>query len=545
MTTVRVLYHLARADFLERVRRYNFLVTLLALVVVTYLFVPALDAPVYIYVKAGDARPVYTSAWVATVVALLLADLFPLFAFFLARGALERDQKTGVGQIIATTPLPKPFYTLGKWLSNAALFTVLTLAIGLTTAILQWVRAEDLALDIGALAGPLLIVFLPQLVVVGALAIFAESTNLLRGGLGVVAFLVVWSFAATVADFEGVQALWPPVHRACAEQFTGECLTERQIEIDGRPLADLPTFRYTGTTFSLAMIAGRLGWLVVAAGIAWAAARFFHRFDPDKMPRTSDDAWWQRSKHWFRTKQWFRARFQSATQPPASEIASAASPSASIRLRPLPTEARHLSNITRLAQLFRAEWGLTFRGVSWVWLVGAVSLSVLGLALPLEITRFAILPLAWLWPLARWSGLGTREAQHHTEGVIFSTPHPLQHQLPMTWAVGVSLSLLMGAGVMMRLALAGELLDFAGVLVGALFIPTLALALGCWSGTPKVFEAIYLFTWYLAAVQGVSFLDFMGHFPGTAAQGLSWAYAGLTVALLIAAFIGRYRKVQN
>ena len=44
MNTLRVIYHLARADFLERVRRSSFLVTLLVVVAVTYFYLPALDA---------------------------------------------------------------------------------------------------------------------------------------------------------------------------------------------------------------------------------------------------------------------------------------------------------------------------------------------------------------------------------------------------------------------------------------------------------------------------------------------------------------------
>ncbi len=42
MKNLRILYHIARADFLERVRRLNFLVMLLAVVAGTYFFLPAL-----------------------------------------------------------------------------------------------------------------------------------------------------------------------------------------------------------------------------------------------------------------------------------------------------------------------------------------------------------------------------------------------------------------------------------------------------------------------------------------------------------------------
>ena len=38
--------------------------------------------------------------------------------------------------------------------------------------------------------------------------------------------------------------------------------------------------------------------------------------------------------------------------------------------------------------------------------------------------------------------------------------------------------------------------------VGALFIPTLALALGVWSGSGKLFEVVFLVLWYSAPCSG-------------------------------------------
>src|SRR5512137_2226874 len=122
MSQVQVLYHLMRADFLERVRRYSFLVTLLAIVAVTYLYLPALDTPAWFYLNMGGARPLYNSAWIGLAVAALMTEFFPLFGFYLVKNTLERDRRTGVGEIIATTPISKAMYTFGKWLSNLAVF---------------------------------------------------------------------------------------------------------------------------------------------------------------------------------------------------------------------------------------------------------------------------------------------------------------------------------------------------------------------------------------------------------------------------------------
>jgi hypothetical protein len=76
-------------------------------------------------------------------------------------------------------------------------------------------------------------------------------------------------------------------------------------------------------------------------------------------------------------------------------------------------------------------------------------------------------------------------------------------------------------------------------------VPSFAVALGCWSGTSKLFQAIYLFLWYLASVQGVVYVDFMGHFPPTVALGIPWIVALVTIGLLIAAALGRRRQITQ
>src|SRR5512136_3355810 len=163
MSQLRTVYHLMRADFLERVRRYSFLVTLLAIVVVTYLYLPALDTPAWFYLNMGGARPIYNSAWIGLAVAALMTEFFPLFGFYRVKNAIERDRRTGVGEIIAATAISKPVYTLGKWLSNMAVFGAVIGVTIATSLVLQLVRAEEFAVDSWALSAPFLFLVLPEL----------------------------------------------------------------------------------------------------------------------------------------------------------------------------------------------------------------------------------------------------------------------------------------------------------------------------------------------------------------------------------------------
>ncbi len=99
---VRVLAALAVADFRERTRRPAYLVTLAAAVVLGYLALPPATS-LWVIMNAGGYRGIYNSAYAATATGLAGALWLMLGGFYVVRGAIARDQHTGVGQILAAT----------------------------------------------------------------------------------------------------------------------------------------------------------------------------------------------------------------------------------------------------------------------------------------------------------------------------------------------------------------------------------------------------------------------------------------------------------
>lgn len=77
------------------------------------------------------------------------------------------------------------------------------------------------------------------------------------------------------------------------------------------------------------------------------------------------------------------------------------------------------------------------------------------------------------------------------------------------------------------------------LVAGALFIPSLALALGIWSGGSKTFEVIYVVWWYIGPAHQIPGLDFMGT---TAASSSPAVYSMAAVLLLMAAY---WRRRQS
>jgi ABC-type multidrug transport system ATPase subunit len=74
------------------------------------------------------------------------------------------------------------------------------------------------------------------------------------------------------------------------------------------------------------------------------------------------------------------------------------------------------------------------------------------------------------------------------------------------------LAALAGLGAGVRALLAGDVAHLFAWAAGAMFIPALALALalGVWSGTSKLFEGLYTALWYAGPAQPTPGLDFIG-----------------------------------
>ncbi len=88
----RAIFAIARADFLERTRRYSFFLTLLFAVILGYS-----AATGKIYIRLGDYRGVYTSAWIGVMVSMVTTCFVSLVGFYIVKNAIDRDRQTGVG----------------------------------------------------------------------------------------------------------------------------------------------------------------------------------------------------------------------------------------------------------------------------------------------------------------------------------------------------------------------------------------------------------------------------------------------------------------
>jgi hypothetical protein len=559
MKGLRVLYHIVRADFYERFRRYNVLIIIGLTIFLTNLYLPPQGAGRLSF-NVGGYRGIYNSAWVGATVTVLTVIFMSLPGFYLVKNAISRDEFTGVGQIIATTSLSKFQYIFGKVLSNWVFLAAASGVAMVSSMGIQLIRGEELRISLFGYLLPYLLLTLPMMALVSAIAVLFESIRWLRRGFGNVVFFFLflmsyWVMAAltfvalptTTGAGASLQPLIPEPSGAL-EIFRSisaagmEHIPNYQGGLDlGNPFQvyrPINTFVWNGVEWRVPSILGRMLWVGIAVGIASLAATFFDRFDPSNL------AIRVRSKE-------TRSRFELDSQ-----LAQPSSPVKPTRIALSGTVSRG-SHLSIFLHVVGSELRLMLKGQRWWWYVVALGLILVALIFPTTETRQIVLPFVYVWPLLIWSQLGNREIQNRTDQLVFSAAFPLRRHLFATWAAGFIVTLIASSGVIVRLILASDWNVILAVVVAAAFIPAAGLTLGIWSGDSKLFEVMYLLLWTLGPMNQMMaasdfplvadqfyVLDYLGLSDAAISEGMPLYYAVFTTLLLVLALIGRKRQLQ-
>jgi hypothetical protein len=523
--TMRTLFSLALGDFRDRVRRPAYAVILCAAVGLGYLATPAADAG-WVVVQVGAYRGTYNSAYIGTVVALAGAIWLSLGGFYVVRNALSRDESTGVGRLLAATPVRNHVYLASKFLSSVLVLASMLGVLVVTAVVMQFARSEVAAVDPVELLKPFLLIALPLMVVTAAAALLFEAVPLLRAGLGNILWFFLWSLLAIGGQSPDAPLGGIGVHQVV--RSLGESLRAQGIDPSevgefslGLTMVDKPlkTFDWDGFAPSGAYLLTRLALVLIGVALALLPVLWFARFDPARGRAT---------------------RGPSTVGQPAEAVGGypAGLPAVvreEVREETPGPRPRTFGGVPRgrvergnpALRLLVGEVRILVQGIPRWWWAGVLLLTVVSqLVTPATGVARVLLPLAWLWPVLIWSRLGTQRYESGVEAVLGAYP-AAHRRLLAEWGAGFLLTAVAGAGPALRMATGADAPGLLHWFLGALFIPSFALLLGSLSRTHRLFQAAYLPLWY-GTVNGIAPLDFMGALRGP--EGLP---AGMSPGVLL------------
>ncbi|SDR01392.1 ABC transporter permease [Natronobacterium texcoconense] len=537
----RPIFHVARADFRQRIRSRKVLVVLAVIAYLGYLV--NVGTVEIFYVDSSDGGTVQytgepTSAYIGLTAGMTGASVLLFLGYYLLAGSLERDRTTDVDRLVASTGISTRTLLLGKWLSHVGYVAVVLGTLGIAAVINHLVHGTGTTDPVWIL-GTVFLLGMPVGCLVAGVTLLFQSTDWLDGTIGNVVYfftaMTALIVALATADYAPDEIpvwlqLTDTVGMFVSAELTAEALYSVAPEYDGLGVAnfgagsasaEIVRFHWDGDWLPLWFYANRFGLILLGIGFAALATVPYERFERDGS--TNSDGTVCRLLR-------VLPSIRSTATGQTSDIRSVENAALT------PVTDRTAGGIGRLVV---QELRLLVRGQPWWWYAGALVIGIAGLTGSAASTGLVV--VAAIWPLFLWSSMGSRAVRHRITPFIVSSKQPYG-QLVAEWLAGaIVATAFFGVSLWPLIVEAGA--SGAVVLVGAvLFVPSLAQAMGYWTGTRRLFELTYLLLWYVGPLNEVPVLDFAGATSATAGTTTPLLFGGIGLAALVTAFVHRYRQ---
>ena len=478
-----------------RMRRPGTLVAVLALIVLTWLMVgdPARNQAM---VVSDDARVAYTSTCLAMGSAALTGLFFGLAGFYLARGRMGEDLRSGVGAVLAATPVHSSVLLLGRWLGNVAYLCGL-LCIFLATMLVLHLLRGDGPIQLTIYLQTYALVLLPLVFFTASMVLLFDAWPPLMGKGGDVLYFFVWaaqlSVGATAAigsngwsplqllDFSGIGAVVSAVQQV---------LPSKGLIIGGGEFDPaIAALRLPDGLWTAQAAWTRVGSAILAIVLMLPALPLFHRFSPDRVKVRAGRAGWS------------PLALLNGWLMPVGRVA-----------RPLFGFAARTPGVVGRALALLALTLVTNPAA----IMAALVLLLLGCVAGAAQLGTVLIAATLCWGILI-SDISVRDVQHDIDGLNAATPGGRVRAYAAQWLASILLALLFTAPILLRW-FATAPLRASALLCGVLALSAAAGLLGSRSRTARLFLALFLFGMYVATQAAtVPVVDVVG-FNGVATK---------------------------
>lgn len=510
---------LAMNEVRLRLRRTSTLVALLAVAILSWLMIsdPASGSAVLV---VENTRVAYTSSVIAIGAASLACIMFGLGGFYLVRGRMAEDVRSGTGSVIGATPVGTVAFLVGRWAGAMAYLLVLLLVFMLTMLALHVVRGVG-PIEVMIYLKTFILLLLPMLVFAVSFAILFDSWAPLMGKAGDVLYFFIWCAQL------GVAIILTDVTDGSVPQLAmfdfsgiGTCLlllrqtfTTTEVALGGSSFdAAIAPLTMKAIVWTGQLVSYRIVAAVTAMVPLLPALALFHRFSPDRV----------------------KVSAASARRTPLQVINS--------WLRPL---ARFAQPLFRLAGALPGRSGQVVADVALTFTAAPSALLVLALTAAASLLLPAakvgsVLTLAVAFWGVLISDLSTRDYESETDGLTGAVPGGVARRFGRQLAATAALGLLFTGAAALRF-LADAPLRALAVVTGVLCLSALASLFGRTARSARLFMALFLFAMFVAVNSTrAPYLDMVG-FNGVASAASVGMYALLAAGALAAGLLWNRR----
>lgn len=484
-----------------RLRRLSSVVAVLAVIALAWVMIPDPQSGVTL-MAIDDARVVYTSSILAYGSAALASLLFGLAGFYLVRGRIAEDMRSGCGGVIAATQVGNGIFLLGRWLGGVVYLLALLAAFLGAMLVCHLLRGEG-QIELFVYIQTYAAILLPMVFFAVSCAILFDSFSPLMGKFGDLVFFFIWM--AQIAMMNKVESgIAGQINPFVYFDFIGTATSMANLKIHLGTThfslgiasfnAAIPPLLLPNVMWSDKLLLVRCASALLASLPLLPAIALFHRFSPDRIQVSQTR---QRRSPLILLNQWLR---------PFAGLAQAL-----FRLAP---------SLPGLAGQICAELALT---------VASNPLAGLALLLLPFLAMFchaASLPGLLTICVAMWgilvSDIASRDHQAATGEMTGALDGGISQRYLRQFAATAILGLLLTGLIALRWSM-HEPVRAMALLTGIFSMSAVASLLGRLSKTPRTFLSLFLFGLYVAvnAVK-VPVIDIFG-FNGVAnSHSMSW-----------------------
>jgi len=506
------------SDYKQRTCSYVFLITVAVSLYFAYSFLPAANAA-YTTVHVGNYVGVQNAAWIGYVTAMMTSVFLAMIGFYLVNSGIKKDADTGVGEIVATTPISNFNYLLAKAFSNFLVLLSITGCVFIMSITLFFIRSAGYPFALAEFILPYLFITLPTIGFVAALAVAGEVFLYRYTILMNIAYFFFFCAMGTLQantttsfDFFGDKPVTNAMQETVARHYHDSNLAV-SMGYNFSDKRNFHSFIFNGLDWTIAGILSRVLWICAGLLAIYISSIFFHRFD-------------------------IKQKIKTKKKSKLAEIIVQVQTLHDIRLSELPPIVPAYGIMpfikTELLMLFR-------KGPKWLWLINIGGMIALIFA-PLTVAHQMILPCLWFLQVARWSDLATKEKTNRIHYFTYASYKPLTRLLPAQIMAGIIISLVLALPLLVRYLLMMQWLPVLNIIMGGVFIVLFAVAFGILSGGKKLFEILFFLFTYLN-IEKVPFADYYGGIS----HGLNYVVSitGLIVVLALVSFMLRKLEISR
>ena len=144
--------------------------------------------------------------------------------------------------------------------------------------------------------------------------------------------------------------------------------------------------------------------------------------------------------------------------------------------------------------------------------------------------------VAWLCIVPIISTLGSQEKIYGTQEIVFSCSKPIKRYIFQMVDIFLII-LVLNLGIILEFLIYGKYEHIIAILVGMLFVISLASFFGLITGSKKIFELFFLLLFYLGPFNGISYFDFIGAVSTSLSLHIWIFYLLLSIILMVISFL--------